>query len=175
MKDCCSICNSGGGPHLPHNRTIPRKENVMTENRRNHIITAIALTLAAALFGTIIYAVASMPPKAGSYSDKNVTEVLVLDGAWTSTDAEPKFRSLIKNGTIEVFIVAEDTTSLYWKGSFPWNKGDETITSTADVAALEDSLLGSTAKSKVFLYDGDNLVFDFTIMGTTTTITMEKV
>lgn len=153
----------------------PRKEKDMTEKRRNNIIIAIALTLACALFATIIYAVASMPPKAGSVADTNATEVVVLDGAWKSTKDDPKFRSLIKNGTIEVYIVADDTSSLYWKGSFPWNKGDETISSTADREALDGSLLGSNANTKVFLYDGDNIVFDFTIMGTTTTITMEKV
>lgn len=154
----------------------PRKEKVMTEKRRNNIIIAIALTLATALFATIIYAVASMPPKAGSVADQNATEVVVLDGAWKSVKGgDPTFRALIRNGTIEVFIVSEDTSSLYWKGTFPWNKGDETISSAADVEALEGSLLGSTAKSKIFLYNGDNLVFDVGMLGTTTTITMEKV
>ena len=180
MHHDCSICNAGVGKHLPPIRITPRKENDMTtneksDNRRSHIVTAIALALAAALFGTIIYAVASMPPKAGSYADKNATEVVVLDGAWKSTSDDPNFRALIKNGTIEVYFVADDTSSLYWKGTFPWNKGDESVPSTADVAALEGSLLGSQAKQKRFLYNGDNLLFDFTIMGTTTTITMEKV
>lgn len=148
--------------------------NETRENRTNHVITSVALLLAMALIGVIIWAVASMPPKPGSYADSNVEEVLVLDGTWESK-SDPSFKALIKNGTIEVNIISDNTASLYWKGTFEWTPGKESIVSIADKAALDGSLLGSLADDKTFLYKGDNLIFDVGMLGTTTTITMEKI
>lgn len=145
----------------------------MTRNKKRVApINVILIVLAVALLGLIAGAALTMPPKAGPYVD-GTTKALVMDGVWES-DSDPKFKALIRNGVIEINIVAEDTTTLYWKGTFPWTPDATEIKSMADRAALDPTMFGSGEESKTFVYRGSQLDFDFTIMGVKTTIELEK-
>ena len=85
----------------------------------------------------------------------------------------------IKDGTITIYLVnkKEDTKMLYWQGTVPTPDTTEDkydFTSEADTEALSQSLLGSQDKTKDFKYENGVLSFDFTALGTTKTIKMER-
>lgn len=108
---------------------------------------------------------------------------LSLDGTWQATNsADPATSTMeaeIKEGTITIYLVnvKEDTKMLYWQGTIPTpdttdDKYD--FTSEADTEALSKSIMGSQDKTKDFKYENGVLSFDFTAMGTTKTIKMER-
>lgn len=142
---------------------------------RKNAIYALSAAVGVVLTILIIALVVTMPPKPGSYGDDNVETVVVLDGVWVSPESNgTQFKALVKNGTIEINLESADTTALYWKGTFPWNAGDENVISVADTEALEGSILGSQDKDKLFTYNGDNISFKFGALGVTTVIKMKK-
>jgi hypothetical protein len=107
------------------------------------------------------------------------SEPVTLDGAWTeSSNDDVKFVATITDNRIEMTIDSEDSSSLYWKGTFPESGVTASegmkITSKADEEALAESFTGSQAKSKVFTYEDGTLDFEFTIMGTTRVIHLKK-
>lgn len=91
-----------------------------------------------------------------------------LNGSWKADGIE----AIIDVDGIEISIVGNDSTSLYWKGTFPL--GTDKITSIADREALDASILGSQDSNKVFAIDGDKITFKMSMMGTTKTIKLEK-
>lgn len=108
---------------------------------------------------------------------------LSLDGTWQATNsADPATSTMeaeIKEGTITIYLVnvKEDTKMLYWQGTVPTPDTTEDkydFTSEADTEALSQSLLGSQDKTKDFKYENGVLSFDFTALGTTKTIKMER-
>lgn len=108
---------------------------------------------------------------------------LDLSGKWHATnsadEASATFEAEIKDGVITIYFVnkKEDTKSLYWQGTVPApdttdDKYD--FTSEADTEALSQSLFGSQDKTKDFKYENGVLSFDFSALGTTKTIKMER-
>ena len=108
---------------------------------------------------------------------------LDLTGKWHATnsgdEAAATMEAEIKDGTITIYLVnkKEDTKMLYWQGTVPTPDTTEDkydFTSEADTEALSQSLLGSQDKTKDFKYENGVLSFDFTALGTTKTIKMER-
>lgn len=108
---------------------------------------------------------------------------LSLDGTWQATNsADPATSTMeaeIKDGTITIYLVSvkEDTKMLYWQGTIPAPDTTDdkyNFTSEADAEALSKSIMGSQDKTKDFKYENGVLSFDFTAMGTTKTIKMER-
>ena len=108
---------------------------------------------------------------------------LDLSGKWHATnsgdEAAATMEAEIKDETITIYLVnkKEDTKMLYWQGTVPTPDTTEDkydFTSEADTEALSQSLLGSQDKTKNFKYENGVLSFDFTALGTTKTIKMEK-
>lgn len=102
-----------------------------------------------------------------------------LNGSW-STEASPDFTmtAVVSDTGIEVTWKAPDTTALYWVGTLPTSPdltNDTVITSQGDTEAMAMSLLASQSETKDFTYKNDKLAFDFTIMGVTKTLYLEKV
>lgn len=91
-----------------------------------------------------------------------------VEGKWKADG----FSAVVTDKTITINIVDGATRSLYWKGTFKDATGE--ITSKADVEALDASMMGSQDKTKVFVHENNELSFEMTMMGTTTTITMTK-
>lgn len=83
------------------------------------------------------------------------------------------FEATVSDNAIQVDIVDGDTSSLYWKGTFP--STGENVTSDGDVEAMSGSMLGSQDKTKTFTIKDDELSFKFSMMGTTKTIKLKKV
>ena len=78
----------------------------------------------------------------------------------------------IRDNSIEINIVGNDTRSLYWKGTFP--VGTERIKSVADKEALAASMLGSQESEKVFTLKDEQIDFDMSIAGTTRTVHLRR-
>lgn len=91
-----------------------------------------------------------------------------LNGSWK----DDMFAATVAENSIEINIVDGDTTSLYWKGTFPAD--GSTVTSAADTAALESSILGSQDAEKTFKVTDDTITFDMTMMGTTKTVHLKR-
>lgn len=108
---------------------------------------------------------------------------LSLDGTWQATNsADPSTSTMeaeIKDGTITIYLVSvkEDTKMLYWQGTIPAPDTTDdkyNFTSEADTEALSKSIMGSQDKTKDFKYENGVLSFDFSAMGATKTIKMER-
>lgn len=93
-----------------------------------------------------------------------------LVGSWSADG----FEALVTDHDITINLATDDTKGLYWTGTFP-TPVNGTVTSTADREALDASLFGSGDATKNFSMKGENISFEFTIMGTTRTVTLTKV
>lgn len=92
-----------------------------------------------------------------------------MNGTWKADG----FEAEVSDNLIEVNIVDQDTSSLYWKGTFPQQQGEK-ITSEADVDALSESMLGSQDLTKEFTVKGGEISFKITIMGTSKVVHLKK-
>lgn len=96
-----------------------------------------------------------------------------FNGDWTADH----FEATIVNHVITVNFVdkEQETTSLFWKGTFLPAHGPKII-SKGDVDALASSMMGSQEIKKPFIYDDDKgtLSFIFSIAGTSKNIHLER-
>lgn len=100
----------------------------------------------------------------GSSSEEPVKKA-PLAGTYKTSGGGPNFNVVIKDGVISIDLVMdEETSGLYWKGTAP-DMSDGTFESTADVDALNASLVGSQSTTKEFWSDGSKISFEFQAMG----------
>jgi hypothetical protein len=136
----------------------------------------IFLAALAAVCGILAFS----PENPPAQNNKDVPAVKIvgpldLSGEWISAEssAGTKFLGHVKNNTILVEMSAGDGLSNLWYGTFDiLQPGKNVVVSSAiegDVFYL------SSAKTKDFLYQNGSLVFDFSVMGTRTTIEMKRV
>lgn len=99
-----------------------------------------------------------------------------LAGTWSTTSTDgPTMTADVSADTIEIQWTTADTTALYWKGSFESSATNgSTITSDGDTETMAMSLLASMSETKEFVYDDGKISFDFTIMGVTSKLTLER-
>ena len=100
-----------------------------------------------------------------------------LTGDWGYSSDTFSFEAEVDNGEITIYILLDEGTSkgLYWTGTFLDKAEDgETIVSQADVDALASSLYGSGDEEKKFEFRDGKLGYQFTIMGVTTDVQLEK-
>lgn len=118
-------------------------------------------------------------PKASSKQSEKVS----LDGTWSqvNSNSDTTYQMAgISGNIIEIRWIDEntDTQSLYWVGSvdLPENPGSQfTWDSKNDTSKTSTAMLASNDESKTFTYKDGQLSFDVSMMGTTTTVKMEKV
>jgi hypothetical protein len=82
-----------------------------------------------------------------------------LDGSWKSSDGT--FLAQVQNNRITINLHVEDTTGLYWRGTFT-GKGRE-IKSYANRKALENAIFGSEDRTKTFVVKPHEIRFHFSI------------
>lgn len=83
----------------------------------------------------------------------------------------------ISDNKIEITLTMQDTTGLFWEGTFDTNSVTSQpfkMTSYGDLKLLDASLYGSSEKTKEFFYDYGDLSFQFSIMGVSTTVHLSK-
>lgn len=132
--------------------------------------TAVAVFVSAFIATIALGACSSSTPTetsaatSSSTSSKPVSSV----GTWKAEGFEAK----ITEDEIIVYIVMDNTKSLYWTGTFAEGVGE--ITSDADVEALASSMMGSQDETKKFQVSPHEITFEFTIMGTMSTVYLKK-
>lgn len=134
------------------------------------LVVGSALVLAALTFGFLVYV------NAGDPTD---TDPVHFDGTWSAQVNASTFVATIANDTIEIQWQNNDSSGLYWKGSFPRplnasKGGSFDVLSIGDTAAMQESLLGSGDTTKTFTYENRTLNFQMTVLGVTQTVHLEK-
>ena len=108
---------------------------------------------------------------------------LSLDGKWKQTNSnnpnDSWMEATIDGSTISVNWVTSggSAKSVYWIGSYDAPETTEdaySFTSKRNASATDGALLASTDDAKEFSYSGGVLSYDVTMMGTTTTVTLER-
>lgn len=124
----------------------------------------------------------TMPSQKNAGTEPTKTEAVKvsmpidLAGKWESktSKAGTKMVAEIKNNMIFVEMYANDGFTGLWYGTFDiLQPGQNTVNSKAvnDV----DHFALSSADTKEFLYQGGSLVFDYSVMGTRTTVELKRV
>jgi hypothetical protein len=135
------------------------------------LIIGSVLVIAALGFGGLIYV---------NSGDPTDTEPVSFTGTtWVGNVNTSTFSATILENDIEILWKNEESSALYWKGTFPTplnaHLGDMfTVTSVGNTEAMSNSLLGSQDETKVFTYENRTLNFQMTVMGVTTTVHLEK-
>lgn len=150
---------------------------------------ALTITISALGIGLTGCSATSEPssPQSSAVNDAQssvppVAETVSLVGEWeqSNKNSPTNFqRAVITDDTIEIYWIAddEDVKSLYWAGSI-----DPTIEHTKhftwdsknDLTKTESALLASTSESKTFTFDNDEISYDVTALGTTTTVRLAR-
>jgi hypothetical protein len=107
--------------------------------------------------------------KASTSSTPTKEAPVSYDGTWKTEGAE----AIVAGDSIEVYILGDDTKSLFWKGTFP-APVNKVVTSVGDRDALDMSMMGSSETEKPFKVSKDKIEFDFSMMGTTKHVTVKR-
>jgi hypothetical protein len=98
------------------------------------------------------------------------SEARSFNGNWKSEDGS--FVAHIQDGKISMDLHIDDTSGLYWLGSF--KSKTNRITSKANTKVLANAAFGSEDKTKLFVYRAGRLHFPFRIQGVTKVISLRR-
>jgi hypothetical protein len=116
------------------------------------------------------------PPSVATTTVINTPTAIDLTGRWESNVSKSGTKMIghIKNGTVHVEMYADEAYTGLWYGTFDiLQPGEKTLTSKY----IDDPqhFVLSSAETKDFTYDSGALKFDFSVMGTRTTVEMRRV
>lgn len=97
-----------------------------------------------------------------------------LRGTWNFTNGNgSSFVATVSDKAIKIFMTNKGTSMVYWEGTFESYKpvGSEIISEVI----YDDSAILSQSKSKNFVVGDTTLSFDFTAMGATKTVVLQRV
>ena len=105
-----------------------------------------------------------------------------LTGEWkqVNSNSEDSYQSAtIADGVVEVYWVSDggDTKSLYWAGTYeaPTAAGESySWDSQNDHDKTDMALLASGDDQKTFTYENGQISYEVSVLGTTTTVRLEK-
>lgn len=140
----------------------------------------IAVSLLALLFAAIGTMV-SLPdrPMEGPASTTITSAVKLsmpidLSGKWRSVEGtKVPFIAEIKDGKIHLDMLQNKSVMAFWYGTFDILQPGEKVVSSKAIKD-ENVFVLSSSDTKDFLYQGDSLVFDYTIVGIRTTVEMKR-
>lgn len=108
-------------------------------------------------------------------------EPISLEGAWTQVNrnSEDMWQEAVVTGdTIEVYWVMDggERKALYWAGTVTVPAEEETFTfdSANDTSKTETAMLASDSPTKTFTYENDELVYEVSALGETTTVRLGR-
>lgn len=119
----------------------------------------------------------------GGNPDSDLTKGIPdLAGQWKQVNSNSQEQcqgAIIEGDKIEIYWVSNngDTRSLYWSGSFlPPATADEPYswTSSNNQEKTEGAMLASRDDTKTFSYEDSQISYSSSVMGTTTTVRLEK-
>jgi hypothetical protein len=114
---------------------------------------------------------------AGCAATPSSTVPTELTGDWSasSSSSSSTFDAVVTNDAIVVYLTLDESRGLYWSGTFEESAvNGQDIVSDADVEALEASLFGSQSEAKTFIFTNGEIVFEFTIVGVTTDVKLQR-
>jgi len=101
-----------------------------------------------------------------------------FDGTWSSKSPDVLMTATIKNETIVISWTSGDTDALYWKGTFAVQKATGSypldVVSKGDTKSMETSLLASTATSKTFTIEKNQISYKVTMSGVTSKVRLKR-
>lgn len=102
-----------------------------------------------------------------------------LTGVWKQIDAGDSYqKAIITDDTIEITWEEENSSSLYWAGSFdpPTTAAEPYVWESQNDHTLTDSaLLASEDESKTFTYEDGCISYEVSALGITSTLKIEKI
>lgn len=146
------------------------------------IAILVVATVVAILFGTTVAYLAfppdntKTPPAPTSPGLVKIVKPIDLAGKWESGESKigTKMVAEVKNNTIHVQMYVNDGYTGLWYGTFDiLQPGQNTISSK--FIDDPDHFVLSSAETKDFLYQQGSLIFDYSVMGTVTTIELKRV
>lgn len=132
---------------------------------------------AAVAIGGLVIGLTSCATEAEAPAD------LIGDWMQTNSESEDSYQTAtITANEIRVFMVGNGGDSkslhwsLYWAGTYeaPVKSGSFVWDSENDTFLTDGSLLGSGASTKTFTFEGDEISYEVTMLGTTTTVRLER-
>lgn len=107
------------------------------------------------------------------------TQPVSLIGEWHQVNSNPSgwMTASISGESIQVNLRGRDSSSIFWLGTFDTHKRSTSkykIVSLGDQDAMKWQITASTESKKTFTYDHGVLSFEFSALGSSTTIHMTK-
>lgn len=163
---------------------VPIEEPKKTTNHKKWIIPLGTFLAIAGICVTLILlggnsskSTPTSPAAAVPAVEMTTNGALSLNGKWTADLKSSTMIATITDDGIEIQWANEDTSALYWKGTFavPRPAGDKfTIISQADRSAMDGSMLASQDSSKTFVYENRTINFSLTAIGVTTKVHLSR-
>jgi len=127
----------------------------------------------------LIVSVFALTACGGSHVVSNGKNPISMVGEWHQVNASPDgwMTASISGESIQVNLQSRDSSSIFWLGSFDTGRksyGKFKVVSFGDQDAMKLDIAASTDKQKTFVYDNGVLSFDFSALGTSTTVRMIK-
>lgn len=102
-----------------------------------------------------------------------------LTGEWHQVNSNPDgwMTASISGESIQVNLKGRDSSSIFWLGTFETHRrwADKfKVVSIGDQDAMRWDITASNEKTKTFTYDHGILSFEFSAVGSTTTVRMKK-
>lgn len=107
------------------------------------------------------------------------TKTTGLLGDWHQTGtgiSGTTMAATVTEGAIQITLTMGDTSGIYWLGTLEtWNTSNSfTTVSLGDQDAMMLDIFASTDPAKTFTYENGDLSYEFSILGTTTTVHLSK-
>lgn len=143
----------------------------------------VGMFLAACAVVFSLFMFLTMPGQKNSGTEPTKTQAVKISmpvdlaGKWESTTSKTgtKMVAEVKDNTIFVEMYVNDGYTGLWYGTFDiLQPGQNTIVSKF-IQDNQNHRALSTAETKEFLYQGQSLIFDYSVMGTRTTVEMKRV
>jgi len=149
---------------------------------RKHLITGlVAAVLAVAAF--LAFSPLGLGGvKAGASPEKTSDDkpkTMNFIGKWHQIEGNPNalMTAEITYGAIQINMRLDGSDNVYWLGTFDTDMTDIqhfTMISVGDQDAMANKIFASQDPTKTFTYSGGVLSFDFTMLGSTTTVRLSK-
>lgn len=149
---------------------------------RKHLITGlVAAVLAVAAF-LILSPLGLGGTKAGASGSKQSDDkpkTMNFIGKWHQVDGNPDavMTAEITYGAIQINVHLDGSDNVYWLGTFDTDMTDIqrfTMVSVGDQDAMANKIFASQDPTKTFTYSDGILSFDFTMLGSKTTVRLSK-
>lgn len=140
------------------------------------LLAALAIVFTGFMFFTApgVHKTATEPTKTDAVK---VSMPIDLAGKWESTTSKAgtKMVAEVKDNTVFVQMYANDGYTGLWYGTFDILQPGQNVMNSKAIEDDQNHFVLSTAETKEFLYQKGSLIFDFSVMGTRTTVEMKRV